>query len=62
MDIAAQETLLLRGLLEHARQPGNPDALLDGCWGLNYFPERGSVDPHISTLHRKKEAYAESPN
>jgi DNA-binding response OmpR family regulator len=37
------------------------DALLNRCWGLDYFPESRTLDQHISRLRRRIERDADNP-
>ena len=61
MDLTPREVALLRCFFQHAGQVLSRDALLDLCWGVDYFPESRTLDQHIAKLRKKIELDAEQP-
>jgi DNA-binding response OmpR family regulator len=55
IDLSPREASILELLHEHAGQVVNRDALLNHCWGIDYFPESRTLDQHISKLRKRIE-------
>ena len=55
IDLSPREVGILRLLHQRQGRPVSRDALLDACWGLDYFPDSRTLDQHISLLRRKIE-------
>lgn len=61
IDLTPREVALLRCFHEQAGVVLSRDALLDACWGIDYFPESRTLDQHIAKLRKKIERDAENP-
>lgn len=61
IDLTPREVVLLRCFVEHCGEVLTRDALLDRCWGMDYFPESRTLDQHIAKLRKKIEVDAENP-
>jgi len=55
IELSPRETAILALLHERRGEAVSRDALLDRCWGLDYFPESRTLDQHIAKLRRKIE-------
>ncbi len=55
IELTPREIDILRLLHEQRGEPVSRDALLDRCWGLDYFPESRTLDQHIFLLRKKIE-------
>ena len=55
IDLSPREVGILRLLHQRQGRPVSRDALLDACWGLDYFADSRTLDQHISLLRRKIE-------
>ena len=55
INIAPREAAILELLHEHAGEVVDRDAILNRCWGMNYFPESRTLDQHIAKLRKKIE-------
>ncbi len=55
IELSPRETSILCLLHERAGCPVSRDALLDRCWGLEYFPDSRTLDQHILVLRKKVE-------
>ena len=51
----------LRLLYDHKGEAVTRDALLDTCWGRDYFPDSRTLDQHIFLLRKKVEADPANP-
>jgi two-component system, OmpR family, alkaline phosphatase synthesis response regulator PhoP len=61
IDLTPREVALLRCFAQHAGQVLTRDALLDQCWGIDYYPESRTLDQHIAKLRHKIELDPEHP-
>jgi DNA-binding response OmpR family regulator len=61
IEISPREVSILELLHEHAGEVVGRDALLNRCWGLDYFPESRTLDQHISRLRRRIERDPDTP-
>ena len=61
IDIAPREAEILELLDEHAGEVVDRDAILNRCWGLDYFPESRTLDQHIAKLRKKIERDPAAP-
>ncbi len=59
--LSPRETAILELLHDRAGEVVNRDALLDQCWGINYFPESRTLDQHIAKLRKRIERDPENP-
>lgn len=55
IELSPREALILELLHRRAGQVVSRDALLDRCWGVNYFPESRTLDQHIAKLRKRIE-------
>lgn len=53
IELTPREVAILTLLHERRGEAVSRDALLDRCWGLDYFPESRTLDQHIAKLRRK---------
>lgn len=60
-DLTLREMAILQLLHKHPGQPVSRDALLDHCWGQDYFPDSRTLDQHIHQLRKKIELDSASP-
>lgn len=61
IDLIPREVSILQLLHAHAGEPVSRDALLDHCWGRDYFPDSRTLDQHIHHLRKKIEQDPASP-
>ena len=61
IELSPREISILELLREHAGEVVGRDALLNQCWGIEYFPESRTLDQHISRLRRRIERDPENP-
>ena len=61
IELSAREVEILALLHENEGKPVNRDALLNRCWGLDYFPESRTLDQHIATLRKRIERDPTNP-
>ena len=61
IQLSPRETAILEFLHDRAGEVVNRDALLDECWGINYFPESRTLDQHIAKLRKRIEWDPENP-
>jgi two-component system, OmpR family, alkaline phosphatase synthesis response regulator PhoP len=61
IELSPREISILELLHEHAGEVVSRDALLNRCWGLDYFPESRTLDQHISRLRRRIERDPDNP-
>ena len=61
IQLSPRETAILELLHDRAGEVVNRDALLDQCWGINYFPESRTLDQHIAKLRKRIEPDPENP-
>lgn len=55
IELTAREANILALLHERRGEAVSRDALLDRCWGVDYFPESRTLDQHIANLRKKVE-------
>ncbi|HRQ90370.1 MAG TPA: response regulator transcription factor [Bacteroidia bacterium] len=53
IELTPRETSILTLLHERRGEAVPRDALLDRCWGLDYYPESRTLDQHIAKLRKK---------
>ena len=61
VDLSPRETSILGLLHERAGQAVDRDALLNRCWGVEYFPDSRTLDQHIAKLRKRIEADPTAP-
>ncbi len=61
IDLSPREAGILELLHERAGEVVDRDALLNRCWGLDYFPESRTLDQHIAKLRKRIEADPANP-
>ena len=61
IDLTPREVSILKLLHDHRGEPVTRDALLDTCWGLDYFPDSRTLDQHIFLLRKKIEPDPTNP-
>lgn len=61
IDLTPREVSILRLLYDHKGEAVTRDALLDTCWGLDYFPDSRTLDQHILLLRKKIEKDPANP-
>jgi DNA-binding response OmpR family regulator len=61
IQLSPREIAILELLHDRAGEVVNRDALLDQCWGINYFPESRTLDQHIAKLRKRIEWDPENP-
>jgi DNA-binding response OmpR family regulator len=61
IDLTPREISILRLLHDHKGEAVTRDALLDTCWGLDYFPDSRTLDQHILLLRKKVEKDPANP-
>jgi DNA-binding response OmpR family regulator len=61
IDLSAREVSILVVLHEHRGEAVTRDALLDRCWGLDYYPESRTLDQHIANLRKRIERDPAAP-
>ena len=61
IDLSPREAGILELLHERAGEVVDRDALLNRCWGLDYFPESRTLDQHIAKLRKRIEADPAAP-
>ncbi len=55
IDLSPREAGILELLHERAGEVVDRDAILNRCWGLDYFPESRTLDQHIAKLRKRIE-------
>ena len=55
IELSPREISILELLHERAGQAVDRDALLNRCWGIDYFPESRTLDQHIAKLRKRIE-------
>lgn len=55
IELTPRETGILALLHERRGEAVHRDAILDRCWGLDYYPESRTLDQHIAKLRKKIE-------
>ena len=55
IDLTPREISILKLLQQHQGKPVSRNALLDSCWGMDYFPNSRTLDQHILVLRKKIE-------
>ena len=61
IELSPRETSILELLHECAGQVVKRDALLNHCWGIDYFPESRTLDQHIAKLRKRIEVDPGNP-
>lgn len=61
IDLTPREVSILRLLHDYKGEAVTRDALLDTCWGLDYFPDSRTLDQHILLLRKKIEKDPANP-
>ena len=61
IDLSPRETSILELLHEQAGKVVDRDALLNRCWGIDYFPESRTLDQHIAKLRKRIEPDPANP-
>ena len=61
IDLSPRETAILGLLYERAGQAVDRDALLNRCWGVDYFPDSRTLDQHIAKLRKRVESDPSKP-
>ncbi|MFN6335902.1 MAG: response regulator transcription factor [Sphingobacteriales bacterium] len=61
IDLTPREISILRMLYDHKGEAVTRDALLDTCWGIDYFPDSRTLDQHILLLRKKIEKDPANP-
>ena len=61
IDLTPREVSILELLHQNQGQPVTRDALLDHCWGRDYFPDSRTLDQHIHILRKKLELEPSNP-
>ncbi len=61
IDLSPREAGILELLHERAGEVVDREALLNRCWGLDYFPESRTLDQHIAKLRKRIEADPANP-
>ncbi|HWB59695.1 MAG TPA: response regulator transcription factor [Chthoniobacteraceae bacterium] len=61
IDLSPREIEILKLLHERAGEVVDRDALLDRCWGIDYFPESRTLDQHIAKLRKRIERDPATP-
>ncbi|HEY2342910.1 MAG TPA: response regulator transcription factor [Chthoniobacteraceae bacterium] len=62
IDLSPREAAILEFLHARAGEVLNRDALLNHCWGIDYFPESRTLDQHIAKLRKRIEADPANPS
>lgn len=62
IDLTPREVSLLKFFAKHAGRAMTRDALLDACWGIDYFPESRTLDQHIAMLRKKIDTDSSHPS
>ncbi|HEY2344085.1 MAG TPA: response regulator transcription factor [Chthoniobacteraceae bacterium] len=61
IDLSPREAAILEFLHARAGEVLDRDALLNHCWGIDYFPESRTLDQHIAKLRKRIEADPANP-
>ena len=61
IELSPREIKILQLLHSHKGTPVSRDALLDFCWGQDYFPDSRTLDQQISVLRKKIEVDLSCP-
>jgi len=61
IDLTPREVAILNLLHERSGQVVDRNALLDRCWGIDYFPESRTLDQHIAKLRKRIERDPANP-
>ncbi len=61
IELSPREILILQLLQKHRGNAVSRDALLDFCWGQDYFPDSRTLDQQISVLRKKIELNTSAP-
>lgn len=55
IELSPREVAMLTLLRERSGEVVTRDAMLDRCWGVDYYPESRTLDQHIAKLRKKIE-------
>jgi len=61
VDVSPRELKIIHYFYTNAGKVVSRDALLDACWGIDFFPDSRSLDQQISRLRKKIELDASEP-
>lgn len=61
IDLSPREAAILSLLHERAGEAVDRDALLNRCWGIDYFPDSRTLDQHIAKLRKRIEVDPANP-
>ena len=61
IDLSPREIKILELLHSKPGEAVHRDALLDHCWGMDYFPESRTLDQHIAKLRKQIEHTPSDP-
>lgn len=61
INLSPREISILQLLHDHCDEAVSRDAILDRCWGIDYFPESRTLDQHIVNLRKKIEPDPSNP-
>ena len=61
IELSPREASILELLHERAGQVVDRDALLNRCWGMDYYPESRTLDQHIAKLRKRIERDPANP-
>ncbi|HEY2343279.1 MAG TPA: response regulator transcription factor [Chthoniobacteraceae bacterium] len=61
IELSPREASILELLHNRAGEVVTRDALLDQCWGIDYFPESRTLDQHIAQLRKRIERDPANP-
>jgi len=55
IDLSPREIKILELLHSRSGETVHRDALLDHCWGIDYYPESRTLDQHVAKLRKRVE-------
>ncbi len=61
IDLSPREVKILILLHERRGEAVHRDALLDRCWGIDYYPESRTLDQHVAKLRKRIERDPAAP-
>ncbi len=62
IELSPREAIILEFLHASAGEVLDRDALLNHCWGIDYFPESRTLDQHIAKLRKRIETDPANPS